>query len=321
MKVRTPLFVLIVLAASLSSRAQYLEGGVIIGAANYMGDISDQRFHPQETNLLMGFVARYLFTTRLAARASVIRGALSGNDANSLSPQTRLRNLHFRTAVFEFSAVGEYNLSDYNIRDHKTSVPYLFAGISLLHFNPQAQMHGKWYDLQPLHTEDDRYNRTILALPFGVGVKFNLTYKVNFGVEIGARKTFSDYLDDVSNRYPDVLTMRSSDPFSAALAYRTPELTGEFDKDPSGLLRGNPQNKDWYFIAGITLTVNLTDKYGLDFDPKYEIFKQEHKQPKSYKPVKEKSRSTRWTKLRDKWRLKRMLRKAELQPVVKKRTK
>ena len=101
-------------------------------------------------------------------------------------------------------------------------------------------MRGSWYDLQPLKTEGNKYNRFILAVPFGLGVKFNISYKVNFGFEIGARKTFTDYLDDVSSQYIDVIEVRKSAPTVAALAYRTPEITGTFGRKSSGDSKGQP---------------------------------------------------------------------------------
>ncbi|GAB4261170.1 MAG: hypothetical protein Kow0027_28700 [Saprospiraceae bacterium] len=334
------LFILSLLASTLM-RAQYMEAGILFGGANYMGDLSSQRIVPEETNLMMGIMARYNFTPTFSARAGLTRATISGNDQNSLSPATRMRNLHFRSQVYEFSVMGEYNLTPYNIRDQKTGVPYLFAGLALTSFNPEAQMHGQWYDLHPRHTEGVDYKRTIVAIPFGIGMKFNLSYKANFGFEFGARKTFTDYLDDVSNRYPDVIGMRSYAPLNAALSYRTPELTGEFTEDPMGQMRGNPNNKDWYFFAGINLTVNLTDKYGIDFDPKYEPFKDHLKQPDPEKLKRElkKKRSLKYQRKqklkakkqleKDRKLVERKLRRAlkkrnknpKMQPVVKKRTK
>ena len=46
------------------------------------------------------------------------------------------------------------------------------------------------------------------------------------------------------------------------------------DLNPVGMPRGNATNNDWYFIGGVTISFNLTDKYGLDFDEKYDVFKE-----------------------------------------------
>ncbi|MFQ5448224.1 MAG: DUF6089 family protein, partial [Saprospiraceae bacterium] len=254
--------------------AQYYEVGGYIGASNYLGDLSEQRLITEESGLLLGVYGKYNFSRFISVKTSLTKGQISGTDKNARKLENRQRNLNFRSDILELAATAELNLSPYNIRDNKTGVPYIFAGLAVTTFNPQAEMRGTWYDLHPLQTEGKRYSRTTVALPFGLGVKFNLSYKANFGFEMGARKTFSDYLDDVSSFYPDIYSLRSYAPATAALSYRTPELTGEFGENPRGNNRGDTRNKDWYFFAGINFSVNLTDKYGLDFDPQYEIFKE-----------------------------------------------
>jgi hypothetical protein len=68
------------------------------------------------------------------------------------------------------------------------------------------------------------------------------------------RKTFTDYIDDISTMYYiDYNTLPSGDIGAA-----------EFLSDPSsvkhepGMQRGNSQNNDWYSVAGITLTYRFS---------------------------------------------------------------
>jgi hypothetical protein len=307
------------LSAILSSiyiQAQYYEVGAYVGTSNYVGDLSEQRFSPEGFGGMLGVLGRYNFTKYLSAKASLTKGTVAGDDAHAKAQVHKDRNLSFRSDILELAATGELNLSAYNIRANKTGVPYLFAGLALMHFNPQAQMRGTWYDLQPLQTEGKQYSRLAVAVPFGVGMKFNLSYKLNFGFEIGARKTFTDYLDDVSTHYPDVINLRRTDPTTASLSYRTPEITGEFGENPMGSERGDPSTKDWYFFGGITFTVNLTDKYGLDFDPQYEVFKEHLEKPEKDNPSVSKRKKK--AKFQKKFRLKKQ--RNELQPQVKKRS-
>jgi uncharacterized protein DUF6089 len=298
--------------------AQYYEAGGYIGASNYLGDLSEQRLIPEESGLLTGIYGKYNFSRYLSVKASLTKGQIGGTDKNARQSANRQRNLNFRSDILELATTVELNLSPYNIRDNKTGIPYIFAGFALTNFNPQAQMRGTWYYLHPLQTEGKNYGRTTVALPFGLGMKFNLTYKVNFGFEVGARKTFSDYLDDVSSYYPDIYSLRSYAPATAALSFRTPELTGEFGENPVGSNRGDTGNKDWYFFAGINFSVNLTDKYGIDFDPEYEIFKEHLKKEKKDR---KKSLNKRYKKAKYQKKLRLKKKKTGLQPVVKKRTK
>lgn len=298
--------------------AQYAEVGVQIGLSNYSGELSEQKLRGETFGSLIGAYGKYNFTKYLSARASLLRGEITGDDKFAKSLAIRERNLNFRTEIIELAMTGEVNFSPYNIRAKQTGVPYFFAGLALTYFNPQAQMRGSWYDLQPLRTEGKKYSRYILAIPFGLGMKFNISYKVNFGFEVGARKTFTDYLDDVSTNYPDVVELRKTSPTVAALTYRTPELTGSFNENPVGVERGNPNNNDWYFFGAITVSVNLTDKYGLDFDKKYEIFKDHLKKPKienankNSVETKQKKENKRTTK-----RKRLFKKKSFLEPVVK----
>jgi len=298
----------------LQATAQYKEVGAFIGTSNYMGDLSEQRLSNEHYHGVMGVFGRYNANERFSVKASLLKGMISGSDASARSTEIRERNLSFRTHLTELAVTGEMNLSDYNIRAGKGSVPYLFMGLAVTHFNPQAEMRGVWYDLQPLHTEGLKYHRNTLAVPFGMGMRFNVSYKLNFGFELGARFTSTDYLDDVSTFYPDVFDMRSHAPLTAALSYRTPEVTGSFGENPAGAPRGNAANNDWYLFAGLTVSVNLTDKYGLDFDEKYDVFKEHLKKPDSERKNRKDLEDSKYKQPRQPfWK------KNEMKPVVKKR--
>ena len=102
---------------------------------------------------------------------------------------------------------------------------------------------------------------------------------------------------------------------SAALSYRTPEVTGTFGENPMGNPRGDAANNDWYFFAGVSVSVNLTDKYGLDFDEKYDVFKEHLKKPTTEKEKRNKLENSKYKQKRIPfWK------KNKMEPIVKKRT-
>ncbi len=318
---RPKLLPLAILLMAFSLQAQYYEAGIYTGVANYTGELSEFKFSSKGYGLMIGIFGRYNATKYLSVKGSLTKGSIKGSDEFSKSETIRMRNLSFRSDVLELGLTGEVNFSPYNIRANQTGVPYFFAGFALAHFNPQAEMRGAWYDLQPQKTEGKKYSRYSMAVPFGLGMKFNLSYKINFGLEIGARKTFSDYFDDVSSEYADVLHMRQSSPTAASLAYRTPEVTGQFGENPVGTQRGDPTNKDWYFFGGLTVSVNLTDKYGLDFDKKFETFKEHLKKPKMERKEKRLERKqNKLNKSKDKSKFRLFKKKNMLEPQAKKRT-
>lgn len=271
------------------SFGQYYELGVFMGASNYKGDLNDaSALVPYEYNHAFGITGRYNASRYISMKVNLFKGQISGDDANSKLEATRMRNLNFRTNIVEVSYQLEINLLPFAMREGKNSAPYLFVGAGGMFFNPQTQMRGHWYDLQPLGTEGQgyaslnngtRYTRYQAVVPMGFGFKFGLNDKVNLGFEFGARKTFTDYLDDVGGLYPDIELLQAENPIAAQLSFRSTEYMQQNLPNPAGEMRGDSETKDWYYFMGATLSVNMTDKYGLDFDKKYDVFKTQSVEP------------------------------------------
>lgn len=260
--------------------SQYFEAGLALGASNYYGELQNQVVQPSEYNLALSAFGRYNMNSFLAFKMHLVQAKVSGMDANATLIVDQQRNLSFRSDILEVGIQAEINIVPYHIPARKIAAPYLFVGAAGFYFNPQAQIRGEWHDLQPLGTEGqglaeyqslNKYKLLQIAIPFGLGFKFNINDRTNIGVELGVRKTFTDYLDDVGGFYPDINLL---DPLAADLSYREPENLENSVSNPMGLLRGDPANKDWYMVGLISLSFNLTDTYGLDFDDKYQIFKE-----------------------------------------------
>jgi len=235
----------------IASFAQRYEGGIFVGTTQYQGDLVKAQIVLKETKPALGIYGRYFFTHRWAFRAGFNYGFIKGDDANG---HWERRNLHFRSNIYEVSAIGEFYILPYvNGSEQFRLAPYLFAGASFFHFNPKAEYQGKWYELQPLQTEGINYSLNQIGIPFGFGLKYNLgpSKLWSFGFEFGQRITFTDYLDDVSTDYPDYTNMS---PLATALSCRW----GEYFKDgkqykPTGKVRGDPDDNDWYFFGGFTV--------------------------------------------------------------------
>ncbi len=262
--------------------AQYTEVGMAVGVSNYAGELTTNGFRPSEYHPSIGIFGRYNHSPRLAAKASVNVGQISGSDINSGNASTLSRNLDFRSPIYEIAAMGEFNVTPYAIRNNQGAALYLTAGVAGFYFNPQAQFNVEWFDLQPLGTEGQetaanpdqkRYNRFQASIPFGGGVKLNVTDRFNLGIEVVFRRTFTDYLDDISGLYPDIEALYEENPLAATLSFRSPQYTQQAMGNPVGTQRGNSDVKDYYMFMQVTMSFNLTHKQGLDFDEKYDIFK------------------------------------------------
>ena len=83
----------------------------------------------------------------------------------------------------------------------------------------------------------------------------------NLVVEGGYRKTFTDYLDDVSNKY----TAPSTNPVTAYFqnpnnpAYN-PAATGDINNSNAGDKRGGPSKNDSYFLLNVKVEYYLPYK-------------------------------------------------------------
>ncbi|WP_344977670.1 DUF6089 family protein [Compostibacter hankyongensis] len=250
-----------------------MELGAFLGMSTYNGDLQGERINLDESHLAVGALFRKYVYKGLDVRLGATFTTLSGADRHSSSGSTRLRNLDFKTFVSDFQLLAEYNFMDITERRF---TPYVFAGIGVYHFNPYTadSLSNKVY-LQPLSTEGqglseypdrDPYKLTQLSIPFGVGVKYAINDQINIGAELSLRKTFTDYLDDVSNTYVDRNVLEKERGANAAyFAWRTKELPGH-ENDPypaDGSFRGSPKHKDWYYFAGLTVTFNLgSGRYG-----------------------------------------------------------
>lgn len=258
------LSVLVTSFGSQTLKAQDIEGGLFLGIAQYQGDLAPSRVVIGETQPTFGGLFRYYFNPRFNFKAAITYGWISGDDANSEEGTGRLqRNLSFRSHILEGSAQIEFNILPYinGSRRYKFA-PYVFTGLSVFNFNPTTEFNGNTVDLQPLGTEGQNltggagpYSLTQLSIPLGVGIKYSLGKGWNLGFEVGARKTFTDYLDDVSTEYADPNQLANENELAADVAYRADEFNDNENLTPrAGQKRGTSEFDDWYTFAGFTLT-------------------------------------------------------------------
>lgn len=244
------------------------EIGIFLGTSYYIGDLNPLVHFGPMTKPAGGAVFRYNFNPRLAARANVFFGTIQADDAISKSTAQQQRNLNFKSKITEFSVQAEFNFLDYQIgNERKKFTPYIFAGIGGFKFNPVANYYNYSFTLQPLGTEGQgleggprkKYKLTQISIPFGVGIKTNLAKRIGLSIEWGMRKTFTDYLDDVSTTYYDPAKLAAAHGAVAAVA-SDPSKGTDPNYSNVGRQRGNPTTKDWYSFAGFVLTVKLKEK-------------------------------------------------------------
>ena len=253
------------------------------GVSNYLGEIGGKSQTRRDfvSDMKLGqtrwdpaIFVRYKFNPKLSLRGQFAYLRIQGADSLSTNPARRARNLSFRNDIFELSVTPQ--LTIYENQDLGSSYRfkssfnfYVFAGVGVMHMNPQARYKGPldgyqetWESLQPLHTEGVTYSLWQFVVPVGTGFYFTIKKKHRIGFEYNWRICFTDYLDDVSKNYVNPNTLS---PLGAALANRTNQLSAAsqaqiiketndpafFNNFEPGAKRGDPQHKDTYMTASL----------------------------------------------------------------------
>jgi hypothetical protein len=245
----------------------------MLGTSFYLGDLNSIPF--QSSRFAGGIIYRYNFTPRVALKANILFGKIAASDENNRSLKKNkngdfawdyhyndFRGLSFSSPLTEISAQIEINFFNlYNV-GHKNQIsPYLFGGVAVFSFSPQAVYNEKTYDLQSIGTEGqgregmaDKYALTGFAIPFGIGFKANIGKYVCVGAEWGLRFTFTDYLDDVGGLYYDF----SNEKIQDVVKYLAdPYFDDPYRKHTANSQRYSTVKNDWYSFAGIVVTVRI----------------------------------------------------------------
>ena len=276
-----------------SESTSFTEAGITVGPSNFLGDLGGNMGKGTTflkdnniplTKLMFGAFFSYHPSEAIGFRLSGNYGTLEGDDAiikpkGGLEEARKIRNSDFHTKLLEASILAEIYPTvffEYEPSEIFGKLrPYVAIGVGVFHFNPKGTdpVTGQKVLLQPLHTEGqgfaeypDRknYKLTQLNIPMGVGVKYFISDNVNLSFEIIHRKTFTDYIDDVSTSYIDpslFYNYMSTD--QAQIAERMANKTnwnglGSTTFGP-GDKRGTPTNKDAYYSMQFKLGFRLAN--------------------------------------------------------------
>ena len=75
--------------------------------------------------------------------------------------------------------------------------------------------------------------------------------------EWGIRRTFTDYLDDVSTDYANAEVLQEEIGILSAILSDRSLVKIRPDGTNDGLARGNPNDNDWYFVSLASLSIRL----------------------------------------------------------------
>ncbi|SET93832.1 type IX secretion system protein PorG [Hymenobacter actinosclerus] len=200
------------------------EIGLGVGGLVYKGELAPHYQFRNNRPALTAFYRRDL-TGAVTVRGALTGGMLRADDRNvkglngNQPPLSAYRDSHLKGSLLELSGGIEYNFFDYHNREDKVHfTPYVFVGVAGFYANTDVQSNA-------FPSLDKKASVLSLAVPVGVGFKYALSTHWNLGLEVGARKTFTDDLDHIDGK-----------------------TRGQTDEI------GNPHDQDWYFYNGLSIS-------------------------------------------------------------------
>ncbi len=206
-------FFIVCLMISITSFGQRTEIGAGIGGMAYTGELVRGYDITLNRPAITAFY-RTNIDQAWSLKYSLTGGLLTATDTQPVDPFAEIRDYSFDIFALEAAVSLEYHFLNFRSEGSRNrSSPYLFAGAGLFSFSGHDEKVTDYSNIQPV-------------IPFGLGIKYILTPRLIFGAEFGARKTFTDYLDNVAERQLDVKNYNY----------------------------GNDHHNDWYYFTGFTIS-------------------------------------------------------------------
>ncbi len=193
--------------------AQRSEIGFGIGTFNYTGDLS-RKYNFLNSKPAATVFYRSNLSKVVSFRTAFTGGKLGATDKRPIDVFAEKRSASFDIFILEVSGVMEYHFL--NWRDDKRMLrftPYMFAGLGV-------------FGMSGVQDKPEPYSTIQGVIPFGVGGKYIINPNWYVALEFGARKTFFDYLDNVSIG----------------------------DQRYKNYQYGNPHDNDTYYFLGVSVT-------------------------------------------------------------------
>ena len=203
----------------LAQISQRSELGFGLGLFTYTGDLA-RTYRITDSKPAATVFYRLNLSKVISFKTSLTGGKIGATDReNPIDALAVQRDASFDLFLLEGATTFEYHFLDW--RDEKRKLrftPFLFAGLGLFGISGVEQKNAEYSNIQ-------------LSIPFGGGMKYVLNPKWYLAFEVGARKTFFDYLDNISEAVPTVKNF---------------QFGNEFDNDT-------------YFFVGLSLTRTFYD--------------------------------------------------------------
>lgn len=189
------------------------EAGGGVGMTGYLGDANTANLwsHPSWDAEI---IFRYIANPRWKFKTNIYLGNLKGDSSDMTNVFPDGGTYKFSTIFYELGEMAEFNFFNYGIGEYyrhlKKFTPYITAGLGITAWGVERNFY------------------TAFSLPFGVGLRYKPSVRVNLGLEFLMKKTFSDRLD------------------------------GNALDDPMGIKSSFIKNTDWYSTLNFTITYEFS---------------------------------------------------------------
>ncbi|MGB0849911.1 MAG: hypothetical protein ACPGTP_01585 [Bacteroidia bacterium] len=249
------------------NRGRFWSYNVLVSSTTFLSDLGGKNGHGThdhkdinfaQTGYALGGGIAYNYIKGFSFELETTAGRLRADDAET-DWNRKYRMIHVRTDFLETALKFQYTVPDF-VKNYKGL--YLNAGGGIVLYNPKAQLNGKWYNLRPLGTEGQLvdpnksvYDKYSPIITVGFGKKITIRNDLSLAIDISLRKTFTDYLDDVSTFYfdKDLIEAKSG---TIARHFSDP-ANGQNGVGNPGSIRGFSDHDDNYFLVGIQLNKSI----------------------------------------------------------------
>ena len=251
-----------------------------VGSSNYLGDLVPAAGLFSVAAQTMRWNVGLQYTRHLSKyfsgniQVSYIRIAGDDNYFSSTGAfeGNYYRNLHFRNDLKELSvsAVYEPMGNAENLSKRPILSPYLYLGVAGFTHNPVARKDPSlvpgtpslqaWQDLQTEDIEGVMYSLVNISIPFGFGFRYKIGAQMDLGFDFGYRVSLSDYLDDVSDIRPKVLTSPSIYFIRSGEAFAANTLVNRIPLSTTSTVPIYSTGPDQYFTTQIRLIYHIKNK-------------------------------------------------------------
>ena len=186
-----------------------LEVGVALGASNHLSDTQSASLYAAGTTFAYDIHARYPFNTSFALKANYFGTQLNGDETRFNIPWHTARGFKYNDKLQEIGLTFEWDILAKMYANRQDSIfhrrlsPYIFGGgaVNIIGFNVDYNIQdgrNSVASIDLINKDISERTKVNFAIPFGGGLKFDLSPTLYLTIESCLRKTNSDYLDGIS---------------------------------------------------------------------------------------------------------------------------